>query len=118
MQPLDDVPYASFKTNFQDQLVKFNEESVGRKLGKTEFFKLFIPAFEKAFTYANIQAGFRNCGIYPPNPHAAKLILIGASATVDAYNSKFLLEVTFVAVTLVFCSVQAAQDNAYYFTYA
>ena len=92
MQPLDDIPYAAFKSNFQAELVNFNEGSVGRKLSKTEFFKLFIPAFDKAFTYVNIQAGFRNCCVYPPNPHAAKLMLTGPSETVDVYNSKLLLK--------------------------
>jgi hypothetical protein len=38
------------------------------KINKAQFYKLFKPAFDKAFTNENITLGFSQTGLYPLNP--------------------------------------------------
>ena len=65
IQPLDDAPFASFKTAWYEQVRLHIRTSGARKLGKNEFFGLFNAAWEKGMTVRNIQAGFCHTGIYP-----------------------------------------------------
>ena len=50
---------------------------------KMDFFQVFWPAWKKAMTVANIQAGFRQTGIYPVNPNAKNPALPGLSRVTD-----------------------------------
>ena len=79
LQPLDDVPFASLKTKWQAALVAFNLKTGARKMTKVDFFRNLIPAYIESISFATIQAGFRNCGIYPVNRNAPKLALTGPS---------------------------------------
>ncbi|KAH7028280.1 hypothetical protein B0J12DRAFT_556165, partial [Macrophomina phaseolina] len=40
------------------------------RMTKREFWSLFYPAFEAAFTQANIESGFAKTGLHPLNPEA------------------------------------------------
>ena len=65
IQPLDDAPFASFKSSWYEAVRLQTRESGARKLGKSEFFPLFNPAWEAGITVRNIRAGFAHTGVYP-----------------------------------------------------
>ena len=52
-------------------------------MANMNFFQVFWPAWKKAITVANIQAGFRQTGIYPVNPNAKNPALPGLSRAMD-----------------------------------
>ena len=54
IQPLDDAPFACFKTSWYEQVRLHVRSSGARKLGKNEFFGLFNPAWERGMTVRNI----------------------------------------------------------------
>ena len=86
LQPLDDVPFAQFKGCYQKELADWNLENLGRKMSRTEFFRVFVPAYTKAMMPHTIQKGFCNTGIYQVNPHASKLQRIGPSIVSDRFS--------------------------------
>ena len=65
IQPLDDAPFASFKSSWYEAVRLQTRESGARKLAKGDFFKLFTPAWEAGITVRNIRAGFAHTGVYP-----------------------------------------------------
>ena len=79
LQPLDDAPFASLKRKFQSALIAHNLSTGAKKLTKPEFFRIFIPVYTEAMSMSSVQAGYRNCGIYPVDPKADKLKLTGPS---------------------------------------
>ena len=52
-------------------------------MGKQQFFRVLIPAFEDGLNAETVRQGYKNCGMYPTNPNAEKLKNIGASAVYD-----------------------------------
>ena len=73
-QPLDDVPFASLKKNYQQEILDYNFRHSGRKISKVDFFRVLVPAYTRSMTPKNIQSGYEHTGIYPVNPLAPKLL--------------------------------------------
>lgn len=67
LQPLDDVPFAQFKTRWYEAMRLQIRRSGAKKLAKSEFFGVFSPCWKEALTVRHIQAGFRHTGIWPVN---------------------------------------------------
>ena len=83
LQPLDDVPFACFKNEYQRELLIMNRQLYGNCMNKRQFFRVFIPAHTQGLTPEAIRKGYKNTGIYPLNPQAEKLKNIQASAVFD-----------------------------------
>ena len=66
-QPLDKNPFSAFKQEFNFQMKRFNRSVGGRAITKQEFFPVFNIAWNRAMTPANIKAGFKRSGIWPPD---------------------------------------------------
>ena len=73
LQPLDDVPFALFKTEYQRQLLQINRLLSGHRMSRMQFFRVLVPAYVTGMTTEAIRSGFRNTGIYPINREAEKL---------------------------------------------
>ena len=69
-QPLDKNPFSAFKNEFNFQMKRFNRTVGGRVITKAEFFPVFNIAWNRAMTPANIKAGFKRTGIWPPDIEA------------------------------------------------
>ena len=69
-QPLDKNPFSAFKNESNFQMKRFNRTVGGRPITKTEFFPVFNIAWNRAMTPANIKAGFKQTGIWPPDIEA------------------------------------------------
>ncbi|XP_047994772.1 uncharacterized protein LOC125232964 [Leguminivora glycinivorella] len=67
LQPLDVGVFRPLKAAWQTELDKYKRENPNLIPTRHDFHKLLTPAYEKAFTKANIRAGFRKTGIYPFN---------------------------------------------------
>ena len=65
IQPLDDAPFAAFKSAWYEAMRIHTRASGARKLSKAEFFELFTPAWDVGLTVQNIRAGFAHTGVYP-----------------------------------------------------
>lgn len=72
VQPLDHSPFAQFKQNWEKELRDYNFHHCGGSLGKTDFWSVFVPAWNAAMTPKTIAHGFEHTGIYPPNVQAIK----------------------------------------------
>ena len=83
VQPLDNAPFANFKTAWNVNLLQYLFQSVGCGMPKMDFFIVFWPFWKKAMTVANIQAGFCQTGIYPFNPNVINPALLGPSQATD-----------------------------------
>ena len=83
VQPLDNAPFANFKTALNENLLQYLFQSVGCGMPKMDFFIVFWPSWKKAMTVANIQAGFCQTGIYPFNPNVINPVLLGPSQATD-----------------------------------
>ena len=81
--PLDNAPFTNFKTYWNENLLDYLFGSVGCGMPKMDFFQVFWPAWKKAMTVANIQAGFRQTGIFPVNANAKNPALPGPSRATD-----------------------------------
>ena len=79
LQPLDDVPFANFKTAWYEGVRQYVRKSGAKKLSKAEFFDVFSPAWLKAITVNAIRAGFRNTGVWPIDRQAISDAKIGPS---------------------------------------
>ena len=82
-QPLDDAPFANLKTQWNANLLAYLFDNVGCGMPKSDFFYVFWPAWHQAMTVANVQAGFRETGIFPVNRHKIHPALLGPSQTRD-----------------------------------
>ena len=74
LQPLDDAPFALFKSKWKEALLQVNLAKAGQKINKYDFFKVFVPAFTQAMTPEAIRKGWANTGVFPPNPNAPKIL--------------------------------------------
>ena len=94
LQPLDSIPFAQFKKNWEKNLQRYNIAHSGRSLNKVD---VFSPSWNQAMTMKNIMAGFRNMGIYPYNPLAIPPSSMAPSEVTD-YGEKSC----FLVLVLVF----------------
>ena len=83
LQPLDNIPFAHFKNEYQRELLIMNRQLCGNHMNKRQFFRVFIPAYTQGLTPEAIRKGYKNTGIYLLNPQAEKLKNIQASAVYD-----------------------------------
>lgn len=63
LQPLDVGVFSAKKTYYRQEVLKLRIV-----VTKNDFPNLLTTAHQKAFTFSNIQAGFRATGIFPYNP--------------------------------------------------
>ena len=87
LQPLDSIPFAQFKKNWEKNLRRYNIAHSGRSLNKVDFWEVFSPSWNQAMTTKNIMAGFRNMGIYPYDPLAIPPSSMASSEVTD-YGEK------------------------------
>ena len=97
MQPLDDVPFALLKKNYQQEILDYNFRNSGKKLSKVNFFRVLVPAFTRAMSEKNIRSGFEHTRMYPVNPLAPKLLRTWPSL-VNENCSKCYRDTLFVRV--------------------
>ena len=83
LQPLDDIPFALFKAEYQRQLMRVNRLMCGQRISRVTFFRVLVPAYTGAMTPEAIRSGFKNTGVYPPNEDVEKLKQITTSAVFD-----------------------------------
>ena len=69
LQPLDKSLFSPLATYYSQELDHWIQATQGlSKMNKGQFYKLFKPAFEKAFSEQNIRSGWAQTGLYPLNP--------------------------------------------------
>ena len=86
VQALDSTPFANFKKAWERFLYVWNFDHFGAILGKGDFWDVFWPAWKKAMTVENIQAGFRKTGIYPFSFEASPKEKMGPSNVTDTHK--------------------------------
>ena len=69
-QLMDQYPFKSFKTYYNDIPEEWCTNNEGNPLPKSAFFSVFQPTWERAMTPLNICAGFCVTRTYPINPRA------------------------------------------------
>ena len=89
LQPLDDIPYAQFKSEYQRQLMHMNRVLCGNKMTRIQFFRVLVPAFGVGMIPEAIRRGFKNTGILPVNSNTEKLKLLGPSQVFDRCKSLY-----------------------------
>ena len=67
LQPLDVAVFRSFEHHWDQEVLSFWRNWPERVLSKEMFGKIFTSVWTKCMTMANIQSGFRKCGINPFN---------------------------------------------------
>ena len=82
-QPLDDAPFANLKGEWNANLIEYMFHNVSCGMPKNDFFYVFWPAWQKAMTVSNVQAGFRETGIFPVNKNKIHPALLGPSHPTD-----------------------------------
>lgn len=70
LQPIDRVPFGTFKRRWNEEMRMFTKNHAGRKLENKEFFRVFTPVWQKSMTAELAQSGFRTTGIFPVNVQA------------------------------------------------
>jgi hypothetical protein len=69
LQPLDVSLFRPLATYYSQALDAHTRQSLGlSSISKRDFFTIFYPAFDKAFTEENVRSGWRKTGIEPWNP--------------------------------------------------
>ena len=92
LQPLNSVPFAQFKRNWESNLRKYSSSHSGRPLNKIEFWNVFCPSWTMAMSVKNIMAGFRKTGIYPHDVNAIPESSMAPSDTTDKENGEIVLD--------------------------
>ena len=69
-QPVDQHPLAILKRFYLYCLAVWCQKHKGKALPKSEFFRVFWPAWQKAMVEWNIKAGFRVTGLWPIDENA------------------------------------------------
>jgi hypothetical protein len=79
LQPLDVGCFAPLATYYSQNLERFTVNSEGfTRLQKRDFFHLFFPAWQKAFTEKNVASSWRGVGLFPLDPDVVLGQLRGA----------------------------------------
>ncbi|KAF2837260.1 DDE-domain-containing protein [Patellaria atrata CBS 101060] len=74
LQPLDVSLFSPLATYYSQNLDDFLSRSQGiSNIAKRNFFEIFWPAYQKAFTEKNILGSFKKTGISPYNPNQAQV---------------------------------------------
>ena len=60
-----------------------NRQLRRNRMGKQQFFRVLVPAFEEGLNAETVRKDYKNSEVYPINPNAEKLKNIGASAVYD-----------------------------------
>ena len=69
LQPLDVSLFSPLSTYYTNRLNKLMFNSLGlTNISKRTFWSVFLPAWKKAFSPANIASGFRKTGVFPYDP--------------------------------------------------
>jgi hypothetical protein len=69
LQPLDVSLFRPLATYYSQALDAYTRQSLGlSSVSKRDFFAIFYPAFDKAFTEENIRSAWRKTGIEPWDP--------------------------------------------------
>jgi len=69
LQPLDVSLFGPLAAHYSQALDAHTRDSLGlSSVSKRDFFTIFYPAFDKAFTEENIRSGWRKTGIEPWDP--------------------------------------------------
>jgi hypothetical protein len=69
-------------TRYSQNLDRWHQQSIGiNRVSKADFFSLFEPAFQQAFTPANIHSAFTKTGLQPFNPDVVLSGLRSASSS-------------------------------------
>jgi hypothetical protein len=85
LQPLDVSLFGPLSQRYSEELDSWQFKSQAkRSMSKKEFFGLFWPAFEKAFSVENIESGWLRTGLKPFNPG----IVIGQIDTAEVQQSE------------------------------
>ena len=83
MQPLDNISFGSFKTEYQKSLLRINRLLYGQKMSKATFFRAFVPAYSFAMTPEIIRKGWKNTGLMPVDRSVPRQQLTEPSAVFD-----------------------------------
>lgn len=70
LQPADRCLFKSLKSHWTTEGLSYTRSTGGKKCGKSDFFRIFTPAWLRCSTVENIQSGFRSSGIFPVNFNA------------------------------------------------
>ncbi len=70
LQPLDKCMFGPLKAAYNEACTTYMSADPNRIVNKASWPGLFVEAYEKGVTTANISSGFRACGIYPFCPTA------------------------------------------------
>ena len=83
MQPLNDIPFGSFKTEYQKSLLSINRLLYGQKMSKATFFRAFVPTYSSVMTPEIIRMGWKNTGLMSVDRSISKLQLTDPSTVFD-----------------------------------
>ena len=67
LQPADKSFFRSLKQCWTNEGLKAVNDMAGITSGKSGFFRIFTPAWNKACSVETAQSGFRGCGLFPVN---------------------------------------------------
>ena len=81
--PLDKTVFGPLSRKYQQDCTLFMSQSPNHLVTKWEWPKLFNQAYSSAFSIANIQSGFRQCGVVPLNPQAIPASAFAPSLVYD-----------------------------------
>ena len=73
LQPLDDLPFARLKADWQELLLDFNLAVGGRRMTKLEWLEHLLKQFWKSVTPSAVKSAWRNTGLWPADPDVVKL---------------------------------------------
>lgn len=83
LQPLDKTVFGPLNRAYNNACSQFLQENPLNYVNKWSFPGLFAQAWEKGVTPANIESGFRSCGIYPLNSGIIPDTAFGPSEPTD-----------------------------------
>ena len=97
-QPADQHPLAKFKRFYLYCLAVWCQKHKGKALPKSEFFRVFWPAWQKSMVEQNIKAGFRVTGLWPidenaiPNEKYTGDAMYSSESNVDSASGSDMFE--------------------------
>lgn len=74
LQPLDDIPFAQLKVQWNNRLHQFNNAKLGAKPSKGTLIQMLSDVWDKSLSVVNVVHGFYNTGVHPTNLQAKKLL--------------------------------------------
>lgn len=83
LQPLDKVHFSVLKKAWNKEVRAFTRDTVGKKVEKSDFFRVFNPPCQLAMTVENAQSAFRSTGLFPVNINAIPAEAYNPSSVFD-----------------------------------